>query len=86
MICQKETNIAITTYDNSYTLNPNYLIASIIITDESSQTIEPATLLPIVRFIKNLRLVILTGDDEQLRLFILSTSNKNEFEAQLKKS
>lgn len=86
MICQKETDIAITTCDNSYTLNPDYFTAGVIIADESSQTIEPATLLPIVRFIKNLRLVILAGDDEQLRPFVLSTSNENEFEAQLKKS
>ena len=38
------------------------------------------------RFLKNLRLVILAGDDEQLRPFVLSTSSENEFEKQLKKS
>ena len=86
MICQKEAHIAITTYDNTYTLNPDHFTASVIIVDECSQTIEPAAMLPVVRFLKNLCLVILAGDDKQLRLFILSTSSENEFEKQLKKS
>ena len=86
MICQKETNIAISTCDNSYTLNPEFFTANVIIADECSQTIEPASLLPIVRFLKKLHLVILAGDDEQLRPFVLSNSSENEFEAQLKKS
>jgi hypothetical protein len=86
MICQKEAHIAITTCDNTYTLNPDHFTASIIIVDECSQTIKPAMMLPVVRFLKNLRLIILAGDDEQLRPFVLSTSSENEFEKQLKKS
>jgi hypothetical protein len=45
MICQKQTKIAISTCDNSYTLNPEFFTANFIIADECSQTIEPASLL-----------------------------------------
>ena len=78
----KEAHIAC---DNTYTLNPDHFTASVTIVDECSQTIEPAAMLPVVRFLKNLCLMILAGDDEQLRPFVLSTSSENEFKKHLKK-
>jgi hypothetical protein len=61
--CLGETDIDITTCDNSYTLDPDTFTASVVIIDECSQAIEPAALLPITRFIKTLQLVVLGGDD-----------------------
>lgn len=84
--CLREAEIVITTCDNAYTLDPEAFPANIIILDECSQAIEPAALLPVVRFIKSLRLVILGGDDEQLQPFVISTPADNEFQAQLRKS
>jgi superfamily I DNA and/or RNA helicase len=45
--CLGETGIVITTCNNSYTLDPDTLTASVVIIDECSQAIEPAALLPI---------------------------------------
>jgi hypothetical protein len=84
--CLRETDIVVTTCDNSYTLDPDAFTASIVIVDECSQAIEPAALLPIIRFIKTLELVVLGGDDQQLQPFILSTTADNEFQPQLRKS
>jgi hypothetical protein len=81
-----ETDIVITTCDNSYTLDPDAFPASVVIIDECSQAIEPAALLPITRFVKNLQLVVLGGDDQQLQPFALSTPADNEFQPQLRKS
>jgi hypothetical protein len=84
--CLREVNIIVTTCDNAYTLDPEAFPANIIILDECSQAIEPAALLPVVRFIKSLELVILGGDDEQLQPFVMSTLADNEFQPQLRKS
>jgi hypothetical protein len=84
--CLKEAEIVITTCNNAYTLNLEAFPANVIVLDECSQAIEPSALLPVVRFIKSLKLVILGGDDEQLQPFVISTIAKNEFQAQLRKS
>jgi hypothetical protein len=72
--------------DNTYTLDPEAFPANIIVLDKCSQAIEPAALLPVVQFIKSLRLVILGGDDKQLQPFVISNAAENKFQAQLQKS
>jgi hypothetical protein len=84
--CLNKAEIIITTCDNTYTLDPEPFGVNVIILDECSQTIEPAALLPVERFIKTLRLVILGGDDQQLQPFVISTAADNEFQPQLRKS
>jgi regulator of nonsense transcripts 1 len=84
--CLNEAEIIVTTCDNAYTLDPEAFGASVVILDECSQATEPAALLPVERFIKTLKLVILGGDDQQLQPFVISTAAENEFQAQLWKS
>ena len=81
-----EAEIIITTCDNAYTLDPEAFSVNVIILDECSQAIEPAALLPVERFVKTLRLVILGGNDQQLQPFVISTAADNEFQPQLRKS
>lgn len=84
--CLNEAEIIITTCDNAYTLDAEAFGAKVVILDECSQGTEAAVLLPVERFIKTLKLVILGGDDQQLQPFVISTAAENEFHAQLRKS
>ena len=84
--CLRQAHIVITTCDNAWTLDPDDFPAKILVLDECSQAIEPAALLPVVRFTKSLEQVILGGDDQQLQPFVLSGPGDNEFEPQLRKS
>jgi hypothetical protein len=56
----------IITYNNSWTLSPEYFWPNIIILNESSQVIEAVALLPVVQFLRSLKQAIFASNDQRL--------------------
>ena len=67
------------TLNNSFMIRNLNWVPSICIIDEAAQGLEPDTVIPLAIFQPYLSLVILAGDDNQLRPTVLSNAKTNEF-------
>ena len=67
------------TLNNSIMMRDLNWVPSICIIDEAAQALEPDTVIPLAIFQPYLRVVILAGDDSQLRPTVLSNAKTNEF-------
>ena len=67
------------TLNNSFMMRNLNWVPSICIIDEAAQGLEPDTVIPLTIFQPYLSLVILAGDDNQLRPTVLSNAKTNEF-------